>query len=58
MGIHKYGLDTSSSQLGIKSLGTRVLRDDWHASRACIVCSMIVIACFVLNTLSDMCGDV
>ena len=28
MGIHKYGLDTSSSQLGIKSLGTQVPRAD------------------------------
>ena len=25
VGIHKYGPDTSLSQLGIKSLGTRVL---------------------------------
>ena len=37
MGIHKYGPDTSSSQLGIKSLGTRVLRADGHGSRSCIV---------------------
>ena len=37
MGIHKYGLDTSSSQLGIKSLGTRVPRADRHGSRSCIV---------------------
>ena len=37
MGIHKYGLDTSSSQLGIKSLGTRVPRADGHGSRSCIV---------------------
>ena len=37
MGIHKYGLDTSSSQLGIKSLGTRVSRVDGHGSRSCIV---------------------
>ena len=28
MGIHKYGLNTSSSQLGIKSLGTQVPRAD------------------------------
>ena len=34
MGIHKYGLDTSSSQLGIKSLGTRVLRADGYGSRS------------------------
>ena len=30
MGIHKYGPDTSSSQLGINSLGTRVQRTDGH----------------------------
>ena len=33
MGIHKYGPDTSSSQRGIKSLGTRVPRADGHGSR-------------------------
>ena len=37
MGIHKYGHDTSSSQLGIKSLGTRVQRAHGHGSRSCIV---------------------
>ena len=37
MGIHKYGLDASSSQLGINSLGTRVLRADEHGFRSCIV---------------------
>ena len=37
MDIHKYGLDASSSQLGIKSLGTRVPRADGHWSRSCIV---------------------
>ena len=37
MGVHKYGLDTSSYQLGIKSLGTRVLRAYGHGSRSCIV---------------------
>ena len=37
MGIHKYVLDTSSSQLRIKSLGTRVPRADGHGSRSCIV---------------------
>ena len=41
MGIYKYGPDTISSQLGIKSLGTRVSRVDWHGSRSCIV------VCFV-----------
>ena len=34
MGIHKYGLDTCSTQLGIKSLGTRVLRVDGYGSRS------------------------
>ena len=30
MGIHKYSLDTSSSQLDIKSLGTRIPRTVGH----------------------------
>ena len=33
VGIHKYCPDTSSSQLGIKSLGTRVPRADGYGSR-------------------------
>ena len=37
MGIHKYGLDASSSQLGIKSLSTQVSRADGHGSRSFIV---------------------
>ena len=37
MGIHNYGPDTSSSQLGIKSLGTRVPRADEYGSIACII---------------------
>ena len=37
MGIRKYGPDTSSSQLGIKSLGIRVPRADGHGSRSYIV---------------------
>ena len=37
MGIHKYGPDASLSQLGIKSLGTRVPRADGHGSGSCIV---------------------
>ena len=37
MGIHKYGLDTSSSRLDIKSLGTRVRRADGHGSGSCFV---------------------
>ena len=51
MGIHKYGPDTSSSQLGIKSLGTRVSRADEHGSRSCIVLCYV----FVLNMLCDLC---
>ena len=34
VGIHKYGSDTSSSQLGIKSLGTQVPRADIYGSRS------------------------
>ena len=34
MGIHKYGPDTSSSQLGIKSLSTRVPRVGGYGSRS------------------------
>ena len=34
MGIHKYGPDTRSSQLGINSLGTRVPRVDGYGSRS------------------------
>ena len=49
MGIHKYGTDTSSSQLGIKSLGTRVPRADWHGSRLCII------VCFVFCVLCLTC---
>ena len=37
MGIHKYSPDISLSKLGIKSLGTRLLRVDGHGSRSCIV---------------------
>ena len=36
MGIHKYGPDTRSFQLGIKSLSPKVPRADWP-SRSCIV---------------------
>ena len=50
MGIHKYGPDTSSSQLGIKSLGTRVPKADGHGSRSCIVVVLRVLrlTCFVI----------
>ena len=34
MGIHKYGPDTSSSQVGIKILGTRVPRADGYGSKS------------------------
>ena len=44
MGIHKYCPDTSSSQLGIKILDTRVSRADGHGSRSCIV------VCYVFCT--------
>ena len=37
MGIHKYGPDTISSQLGIKGLGTQVSGADGHGSKSCIV---------------------
>ena len=37
MGIHKYGPNTILSQLGIKSLGTRVPKANGHGSRSCIV---------------------
>ena len=37
MGINKYGPSTSSSQLGIQSLGTRVPRANGHGSRSCII---------------------
>ena len=49
MGIHKYGPDTSSSQLGIKSLGTRVPRVDGHGSRSCIVVLCVLsLTCYVI----------
>ena len=43
MCIHKYGLDTSSSQLDIKSLGTRIPRIVRHGLDHCMGC----IICFV-----------
>ena len=45
MGIHKYGLNTSSSQLGIKSLGTRVPRADGYGSSSLDSLSYGVAAC-------------
>ena len=53
MGIHKYGPDTNSSQLGIESLGTRVPRADGHGLDHASMC----VACFMFNMLCDMCGD-
>ena len=44
MGIHKYGPNTSSSQLCIKSLGTRVPRANGHGSRSCIVMGCVFYA--------------
>ena len=41
MGIHKYGPNTSSSQLDIKSLGTQILRTVVHGLdhyMGCIIC--------------------
>ena len=49
MGIHKYGPNTSSSQLDIKSLGTRARMGLDHA--------LLCVSCFVLDMLFDMCGD-
>ena len=43
MGIHKYGPDTSSSQLDIKSLSTRIPRNVGHGLDHCMGC----IICFV-----------
>ena len=37
MDMHKYGPDIGSSQLGNKSLGTRVPRANGHGSRSCII---------------------
>ena len=46
MGIHKYGPDTSSSQLGIKSLRIGVPRADGHGFRSCIVvCCVLRVLC-------------
>ena len=45
MGIHKYGPDTSSPQLGIKSLGTRVSRVDEYGSRSLDSYSSSVAVC-------------
>ena len=38
MGIYKYGSDTCSSQLGIKSLGTRIPRTIRHGLDHCLEC--------------------
>ena len=43
MGIHKYGPYTILSQLGIKSLGTRIPRTVGHGLDHCMGC----IICFV-----------
>ena len=52
MGIPKYGPNTRSCQLGIKSLGIRVLRADGHGSRSCIVVCCVLrvlcLTCFVI----------
>ena len=54
MGIHKYSPDTSSSQLGIKSLGIVVPRVDGHGSRHALLC----VVCFVLNILCDCVNNI
>ena len=51
VGIHKYGPDTSSSQLGIKSLGTRVPRNMCMGLDHALLC----VTCFMLNMLCDLC---
>ena len=41
MGIHKYGSNTSSAYLGIKSLGTQIPRTLGHGLNhymGCIIC--------------------
>ena len=43
MGIHKYGLNTSSSQLDIKSLGTRIPRTVRHGLDYCMGCIICVV---------------
>ena len=43
MGIHNYDLDTSSSHLGIKSLGTQIPRTVGHRLDHCMGC----IICFM-----------
>ena len=50
MGIHKYGPDTCSSHLCIKSLGKRVPRADGHGSTSCnVVCCMFwALTCWVI----------
>ena len=45
MGIHKYGPYTSSSQLGIKSLGTQVPRAGGYESRSSNSLSYGVVVC-------------
>ena len=45
MGIHKYGPNTSSSQLGIKSLGTQVPRAGEFGSRLSYSLSSGVAVC-------------
>ena len=50
MGIHKYGYNTSSSQLDIKSLSTRIPRTVGHGLDHCmgalyVLCSNMLNAC-------------
>ena len=45
MGIHKYGPDTSSSQLGIKSVSTRVPKANGYGSTSSYSLSSGVLVC-------------
>ena len=51
MGIYKYGLDTSSSPLDIKSLGTGIPRIVGHGFDHCMGC----IICFVFYHAQCLC---
>ena len=51
VGIHKYGPDTSSSQLGTKSLGTRIPKTVGRGLDHCIRC----IICFVFKHAQCLC---
>ena len=57
MGIHKYGPDASSSQLDIKSLGTRIPRTVGHELYHCmgrIICCVLTYSMFVYYKLCEI----